>query len=94
MWSLIEHSASLAEAVIITGFTTMVLGYKSPGHKYLKIYSLYACFFHKYCFFSKLFAGKSFGNASGYITTYYKYDICSTFFERKSIFQILYNIYK
>ena len=36
MWSLIEHSASLAEAVIITGFTTMVLGYKSPGHKYLK----------------------------------------------------------
>ena len=30
MWSLIEHSASLAEAVVITGFTTMVLGYKSP----------------------------------------------------------------
>ena len=42
MWSLIEHSASLAEAVIITGFTTMVLGYKSPGHKYLKyiVYTL------------------------------------------------------
>ena len=42
MWSLIEHSASLAEAVIITGFTTMVLGYKSPGHKCLKyiVYTL------------------------------------------------------
>lgn len=36
MWSLIEHSASLAEAVIITGFTTLVLGYKSPRHKYIK----------------------------------------------------------
>ena len=42
MWSLIEHSASLAEAVVITGFTTMVLGYKSPGHKCLKyiVYTL------------------------------------------------------
>ena len=42
MWSLVEHSASLAEAVVITGFTTMVLGYKSPGHKCLKyiVYTL------------------------------------------------------
>lgn len=36
MWSLIEHSASLVEAVIITGFTTLVLGYKSPRHKQIK----------------------------------------------------------
>lgn len=36
MWSLIENAASLVEAVIITGFTTLVLGYKSPRHKYIK----------------------------------------------------------
>ena len=69
MWSLIEHSASLAEAVIITGFTTMVLGYKSPGHKCLK-YIVYT------------------------LVSFINIDICSTFFERKSIFQILYYIYK
>lgn len=36
MWSLIEHSASLVEAIIITGFTTLLLGYKSPRHKQIK----------------------------------------------------------
>lgn len=36
MWSLIENAASLVECIIITGFTTLVLGYKNPRHKYLK----------------------------------------------------------
>lgn len=42
MWSLIENAASLTEAIIITGFTTMVLGYKSQRHKLIKyiIYTL------------------------------------------------------
>ena len=42
MWSLIENAASLVECIIITGFTTLVLGYKNPRHKYLKyiIYTL------------------------------------------------------
>ena len=42
MWSLIENTASLVECIIITGFTTLVLGYKNPRHKYLKyiIYTL------------------------------------------------------
>ena len=42
MWSLIENAASLVECIIITGFTTLVLGYKNPRHKYLKyiVYTL------------------------------------------------------
>ena len=42
MWGLIENAASLVECIIITGFTTLVLGYKNPRHKYLKyiIYTL------------------------------------------------------
>ena len=42
MWSLSENAASLVECIIITGFTTLVLGYKNPRHKYLKyiIYTL------------------------------------------------------
>lgn len=42
MWSWIENAASLVECIIITGFTTLVLGYKNPRHKYLKyiIYTL------------------------------------------------------
>ena len=42
MWGLIENAASLVECIIITGFTTLVLGYKNPRHKYLKyiVYTL------------------------------------------------------
>lgn len=42
MWVWIENTASLTECIIITGFTTSVLGYKNPRHKYLKyiIYTL------------------------------------------------------
>ncbi len=85
MWSLIEHSASLAEAVIITGFTTM--GYKSPGHKCLKyiVYTLVS--FINIAFLANYLPAKVFGNASGYITTYHKYDIRGTFLKGNLFFK-------
>ncbi len=36
MWSVIENATSLVESIIITVFTTRVLGFKSPRHNYLK----------------------------------------------------------
>lgn len=94
MWSLIEHSASLAEAVIITGFTTMVLGYKSPGHKCLKyiVYTLVS--FINIAFLANYLPAKVSETLPGISQLIISMIFADTFFERKSIFQILYNIYK
>ena len=94
MWSLIEHSASLAEAVIITGFTTMVLGYKSPGHKCLKyiVYTLVS--FINIAFLANYLPAKVSETLPGISQLIISMIFAVLFFERKSIFQILYNIYK